>query len=674
MKRIFILFSFCLGFLQIHAQYTWDRSQVGTIGSQQQNSAYQVTTAVNAYDGANFQNSAYNGNSGFLHPDLHTLPPVIHSITDVPNDQGKQVQVVWNKSDYDESYSPNRFYSLWRQDETDGILSEIVLNPYEVIQSQSSSLKEFFCLLDGEVWTYIDTIPALNYSQYSSVAPTLFDSVAGTTGFSNFKVVFHDLFAYYESQADSGYSVDNLAPQTPNDFMGFAMNEQLHFNWSEPMDEDFQYFAAYKSDPSGEFPELPFQTTITNGISNGINVDDHDYMVTAFDFNGNESNASEVISAQSIQLITGWEGISTYIAPSYPEVESMFNVLSDELILLQNMTGIYWPAQNINTLGNWDDNSGYYLKTNAESTLAVIGPKVSETALQISEGWNLIPVLSTCQTDVAGLFEGQDAIIVKEVAGTNLYWPEMNINTLGYLQPGKAYFVLMQTAGEISFPECISEMKFIPEKSSETSVLLKAYNVVTTPNSHIIAFDASVIIDFEDLESWVITACDADGHCFGAGYPADNSISIFGDDPTTIEKDGFKENELLQIIVVNAKTGDRYSCEVDYDFRYPNHDGLFEKNGLSVISNLKLSSQIIDEFHLSSISIYPNPANDEVTIQSGFEGDLNIEIIDQLGNVLISKQIATTNQKLDVSTFAPGVYLITLKTKDRMEIRKLVVR
>jgi len=60
-------------------------------------------------------------------------------------------------------------------------------------------------------------------------------------------------------------------------------------------------------------------------------------------------------------------------------------------------------------------------------------------------------VLSECAVDVEALFAGKDMVIVKEVAGWNLYWPEYGINTLGAMLPGKAYFVLMGSAGEIVF-------------------------------------------------------------------------------------------------------------------------------------------------------------------------------------------------------------------------------
>jgi hypothetical protein len=55
---------------------------------------------------------------------------------------------------------------------------------------------------------------------------------------------------------------------------------------------------------------------------------------------------------------------------------------------------------------------------------------------------------------VGELFSGTGVVMVKEVAGWRLWWPEMGVFTLSQLQSGKAYFVLMNGGAGITFPEC----------------------------------------------------------------------------------------------------------------------------------------------------------------------------------------------------------------------------
>jgi len=72
----------------------------------------------------------------------------------------------------------------------------------------------------------------------------------------------------------------------------------------------------------------------------------------------------------------------------------------------------------------------------------------------LNEGWNLIPVISDQPVEVASLFGdiSEEVIIVKEAAGTSIFWPLYSINTIEMLQPGRAYFVKMTAPATITFP------------------------------------------------------------------------------------------------------------------------------------------------------------------------------------------------------------------------------
>lgn len=294
MKK-YIIFIFLLFWgLLVTAQYSLERHTISYSGGEQSNSLYTVTSSGQHYQASAYQNSLYSGNSGFLYPELHTLPPAISNIYDVPNDQGKQVHVNWNKSDYDKNYDPDKFYSVWRQDD-DGLGdANTFTNLLEVIQNSTFWTDNYYWNNKGVIWSYIDTIPALGFENYSLVAPTLFDSLAGDPGLSTFMVVFHDKFAYYESQPDSGYSVDNLAPAAPV-LDAILIDQSAELNWTESTEEDFQYYAIYKSETEGNFPAEPFTTTIINSFTDpDLTSDTTYYWVSSFDFNGNKSLLSNV--------------------------------------------------------------------------------------------------------------------------------------------------------------------------------------------------------------------------------------------------------------------------------------------------------------------------------------------------------------------------------------------
>lgn len=158
--------------------------------------------------------------------------------------------------------------------------------------------------------------------------------------------------------------------------------------------------------------------------------------------------------SQSLSLPAGWSGISSYVTPSNPEVESLLQPIMESFIILSNDQGVFWPDGNINTIGNWNSHSGYAIKVTDEVELTISGTRETNLTLNLEQGWNLIPVLSDCNVQITELFLGTQPTLIKEVAGNNLYWPEFGIVSLVELKPGKSYFVFLESAAQITFPAC----------------------------------------------------------------------------------------------------------------------------------------------------------------------------------------------------------------------------
>jgi len=166
------------------------------------------------------------------------------------------------------------------------------------------------------------------------------------------------------------------------------------------------------------------------------------------------SPADNFAPQQIITVPQGWSGISGFIIPDIPGIETLFKPIMDKFVILYNQNGMYYPDQNINTLVNWDPQAGYIAKFTQPASLGFSGQVNTNRTITLNAGWNLIPVLSNCPLNVAEFFQTQDMVVVKDVAFYKLYWPTMGINTLNELLPGKAYYVLMNAPGEITFPDC----------------------------------------------------------------------------------------------------------------------------------------------------------------------------------------------------------------------------
>jgi hypothetical protein len=162
------------------------------------------------------------------------------------------------------------------------------------------------------------------------------------------------------------------------------------------------------------------------------------------------------LTSQTIMIPVGWSGLSSCLIPQNANIETLLDPIMNELTILYSLDGIFYPEQGMNTIINWNYQNGYMVKMNAPIELEITGWHNEIKQLQLQPGWNLIPVMSDCETDVAGLFESiiDNIDLVKEIAGAGIYWPAMNINTLGTLISGRSYYVHVNSPVMILFPEC----------------------------------------------------------------------------------------------------------------------------------------------------------------------------------------------------------------------------
>ena len=143
-------------------------------------------------------------------------------------------------------------------------------------------------------------------------------------------------------------------------------------------------------------------------------------------------NYITVFTEHIIILSEGWSGISSYVIPVDPAVVDIFASVVDELVILQNFDGMYWPSAGVNTLINWNDHAGYQVKMETAQQVTFSGPMQDNLTVNLAEGWNYLPVVNACDNLVEDLFGSviDHVQIVKEIAGGKIYWPQFGVNTL----------------------------------------------------------------------------------------------------------------------------------------------------------------------------------------------------------------------------------------------------
>lgn len=81
----------------------------------------------------------------------------------------------------------------------------------------------------------------------------------------------------------------------------------------------------------------------------------------------------------------------------------------------------------------------------------------------------------------------------------------------------------------------------------------------------------------------------------------------------------------------------------------------------------------IQDNEVSRVSLYPNPANDLVTLANLPYGETHIKVFDITGKEMFSTNSNAAIETIDTTNFANGVYLVSIANKGNLAHKKLVV-
>lgn len=207
--------------------------------------------------------------------------PAIVSVKDVPNDQGGSVRVLWNASPLDNVPSNAiSTYFVFRQ--VPAFAAQAASRAGRFVRTQPSAAGVVY-------WEFLTSVSANGFPGYSIVAPTTGDSVGGSNPRTYFMVEARQSNGYYwDSPADSGYSVDNLPPGSIAPLLGAYRATDTRLHWQPVSAPDLAGYVVHRGS-SASFvpgPSSYVGSTPDTGYVDPVGVP-YFYKVAAIDAHGN---------------------------------------------------------------------------------------------------------------------------------------------------------------------------------------------------------------------------------------------------------------------------------------------------------------------------------------------------------------------------------------------------
>ncbi|MCF7919367.1 MAG: tandem-95 repeat protein [Candidatus Cloacimonetes bacterium] len=359
---------------------------------------------------------------------------------------------------------------------------------------------------------------------------------------------------------------------------------------------------------------------------------------------------------QSISLAQGWNLMSINVYPESYLVADLFADLIDAgtLLKVKNIFNSYDPnlPAVYNTLNEFEDGSGYYVKVSSGTTFEVEGTAVNvlDAEISLNAGWNLKGYLPQyAQPLEDALITIWDTLLkVKDSYGS--FDPALppQFNTLTTMNPGSGYWIKMFSAATLIYPQGTG-------RYVDNRVVCTIWEPVIYPNSTITY-----------------------GRAYLNNVPVEGFIAAFvGDEcrAATAVDNGYVS------LVINGQESETASFKLY-------QDGVIYVTNLVIttspgedISGLQLyfeTGNVPATTHL--LGAYPNPFNPETTVHYALaqDGKVNIEVYNlkgQLVEVLVNTiQTAGEYQLVwNASHETSGIYFLRFSTNGVSETQKVIL-
>jgi len=334
---------------------------------------------------------------------------------------------------------------------------------------------------------------------------------------------------------------------------------------------------------------------------------------------------------QTLDFMEGWNMISTYIVADNMDVADLFSEISEQLVIVKdNMGYAYLPDWGFNGIGDIIIGQGYQIKANNQTTWTIEGTYIDpeNNPISLYEGWNMFGYLRLEPANIISVFDDivDELVIVKDGNGF-AYLPEWDFNGIGNLEAGKGYQAKLLSNQTLQYVSNDDSYRLASNSIPHKNV--SHYKQVTPTDNNMTIVIQDINWDIIPSKESEIGVFNTEGKLIGAAvYTKPTTvISIWGDDPTSLEKDGAISNEQITFEILDTETDSIMNFVIA---EWLEGSDYYEVNAINVASSIVTQSDEseIANFNNKSFVKIINVLGQEVKLANSKIGDILFRVYD----------------------------------------------
>jgi hypothetical protein len=300
---------------------------------------------------------------------------------------------------------------------------------------------------------------------------------------------------------------------------------------------------------------------------------------------------------QLMVLPSGWSMFSCYMLPDNLALDNLLSEVINDVIIAKNYLGAaYLPEFNFNGVGDIQVGQGYQVKMDNSNQFTVTGEYLdpSENPILLPEGWFMVGYLreEPAPADLVFADIVSDVIIAKDYLGA-AYLPEFNFNGIGDMEPGIGYQV--KTAQAVTLQYLSNDDSYRMSATEVTENNVSHYSKVAATDNNMIVVIEDAAWDVLPTGGSEIAAFDKEGNMVGSAIYSSpvTVLTVWGDDATTVSKDGMLVSESVSFKVWNTNEVSDFTVS-----KWIEGSSSYQVDGISVASTIE-TNNVMTELNAS---------------------------------------------------------------------------